>query len=183
MSIFNAPFWENFWPNLIADAIIAILFGYAFVKWLNFYNRPKLSLVIATQENFPDGTKETRLNIRNSGRTSININEANAHIYLPAEIKIEPSYLLDKGIEEMGKSIINGKVYTHYSKFNSKPIFPERDIRIFRFRHKPTETVNKIYYHFATVHGLMPKKRWLVRKINKKNGEIKLNLLPHIVFN
>ena len=177
-------FWQNFWSNLFAGTIIAFLFGYLFVKWLDFYKRPKLSLVISDIKKLSEDKRIGMLTIRNSGKTSISDREANYHVYLPKEVNFDPSLSIHKGIERMGHSKIGGRTYTHYSQFNQKPIFPEREIGILNVNYKNNNSkAHKLYYHFSTAYGLMPKRGSCFRKINKKNGDIKLELLPYLELN
>lgn len=170
-------FWENFWPNLTAGAVIAFLFGYLFVKWTEFYKRPKLSLVISDIKKIDTEKRIALLTARNSGKTTIADREANYHIYLPKGVNLD----LYKNIEKMGNSEINGCPYTHYSQFNAMPIFPEREIEVLYLKYIKGELeTNRIYYHFATAYGLMPKRGSWFRKINDKNGNIKLEMLPYL---
>lgn len=176
-------FWEGLVSGLISGAIIAFFFGYLFIKWIDFYNRPKIKLEFEIKKlpNEQD-VRGLILGIHNYGKKSLAEKEVNFHLYIPKNIEILEEYLNREGIQKMGISKVKGKEYVHYSQFNLKPIFPSRQISILKIFYPKTKNEYKIYYHFSTIHGLIPKRNSWFRKINKRNNEIRVNLLPYIEF-
>ncbi len=77
-------FWENFWSNLAADSIIALFFSYLFIRWTNFFNRPRLSLTLE-KKSF-EKYSCLLMGIRNDGKSALREREINWHIYVPKSL-------------------------------------------------------------------------------------------------
>ncbi|MCG2693742.1 hypothetical protein L6259_00440 [Candidatus Parcubacteria bacterium] len=181
-------FWEGLLSGtisgIISGTIIAFLFGYLFVKWLNFYNRPKLTLELESKPTLNEiNIKWLILGAHNKGKTAINDREANFHLYLPEKFEISSEQLTKFGFQALGTSNIKEKKYIHYSAYNQTPIFPCRETRIINIQYFSNKNKQRIYYHFATIYGLTPTRGKWWKKINKRNNEIRVELLPYVEFN
>lgn len=182
-SIFGNTSWgnflQNFWPNLVADGTIAFIFGFLFIRWWDFYKRPKLTIVISDIQTLPEGPKNITLALRNSGKTALKENEVNYHLYIPHYLET-----LNLPGEIAGQSDIYGIKHYHFRQFNKLPLFPERQIPIGYIGNRKVRTKHRIYYHFSSIYGVLPRrrwKRWWYRKVFKK-GDPRLELLPYVEF-
>lgn len=171
--------------NFIADALVAVIFGFFLVWALQWRQRPKLKLIIIPEGKKDDEFNWLSINIVNQGKTSLKEREINWHIYWPTTW-FEKGNFFDTekySFESVGKIHINFEEFQHIRDFNKIPSFPEREISILKFRFKKSNDINylKIRYHFSTIIGLMP--RWIWRccwptKLQDKKRFPKLNFLP-----
>jgi len=172
--------WTSVIENFIADAAVAIIFGF-FLTWLiTWRNRPKLELVVNLNEPTSDGRQWASIIIVNRGKMPLKEKELYWHIYWPHNIDGKFFETPDKA----GESKINETTYSHFRGLNKElPIFPGREIEISSFwfakLYKPNEI--KVKYHFSTILGTQPNRAWTLWRYSKlydKNGDLRLNLLP-----
>ncbi|MBU0964102.1 hypothetical protein KKC06_03625 [Patescibacteria group bacterium] len=178
----DCDFWKTVLINVIAGAIVFILFSIFLIYLINHYRRPRLKLVC-----YKEFTREfnwLEVNIRNNGKTSLKEREINWHLYIPKSIDIE---FLEKNKyknEYAGPKKILNEPYNHYRDYNKFNSFPEREITIAKIKLNSIEDKKfKIYYYFSTLLGMQPRRtwgKWWYHKIAEKNGEIRFRYVPFI---
>jgi len=172
-------FWNNFLAGLFSG--IVLFFLTIIYKWVR---RQKLKMILI-KDNSEDDWQYFHINIRNSGKAAFKINEVYWHIYFPKERECKilntSNYPFFGNIDAISE-IESGIVYDHYNYLNKQPLFPgKREIRILEFRIKiKSLKTNKIYYHFSTVAGIQPNRFRSSKKIQDREGNVRLNLLPFI---
>lgn len=175
--------WSSVTENFIADATVALIFGF-FLAWLlNWSKRPKLKLIINLQDSPKRDFHWASIIIANNGKSALREKEVFWHIYWPHSLDVEFFEKEKYPFENVGESEIQGERVSHLMAYNRGPFFPERETEILRFRSKFPLVSNqlKVRYQIASTIGLMPRwmwSCWRFTKIQDKNGFPKLDLLP-----
>lgn len=184
----NQLFWDNFWPNFFADALVVIFFGIFLTRIISKLERPKLKLIASVEYSQQYKCYWLDIAVRNRGKTAVLKEQVNWHVYFPKYFKWDNLDGNRYPFDYPGDSQINGKIYQHLRNYNyNDPIFPEREITILQIRLKEISSDPiKIYYHFSGAVGLQP--RWVRKyfwwtKLQDGSGNPKLKLLPYIKLN
>jgi len=172
-------FWENFWPNLAADSIIALVFGFLIIRFLDFIRKPKelefiwnnsrTNTIKAVKGNLDaDGyLLKGQLVIKNTGGRlwsdgSIFKEPIYWHLILPEQLNVIELDVLDPSKSPQTRPLedkINGGRYLNIYGCTETPLYPHSFLQLNFKIQAQFMGVNEqfIYYHFNTEFGRYPR--------------------------
>lgn len=173
----DVAFKISFWPNLLADLIVAIVFGLLLDQLTDLTKRLRLVMVIKQGPFYSDvikwtkasdGNYETsfRIAIKNIGNKMMKPGEGYWHLYFP-----DVSEMSHFG----GAEKFTSPDKEHLRELINLPIFPSSFLDVGpEFKMKIDNPVKfRSYYFFSTKYGYFPK----TVRMDQKTGEISYNTM------
>ena len=168
-------FCNGFLGNLLSDVIVAISFGFIFIKYFESRNHPDIFLVVNGDRNFTmSKTSATndgfvlKFGVLNKNRKALKQDDGTYHILINKELSPELR-TGTTGRESFSQNVHNYPDYIEVTDVNPGPVLQNSIIEMVDIAGKLHQDVSEsiIYYFINTESGVFPKGA----RFNKTPGE------------